>query len=124
MIHKNASNINGVFFEVVEGANSIQEGSLKDLHGEADLSAIGVDITLPNVIEHIVRLKRVAGNKHLKQLLMDCRGGQANDSTLQFAIDDRAIGPAGGEVEDRLEEVVGSILVSHVEYSTLDVVNG
>ena len=103
MIHKNASNIDGVFFKVVEGANSIQEGSIIDLRGEADLSAVGVDITLPNKIEHIVRLKRVAGNEHLKQLLMDGCGGQADNLTLQFAIDDRAIGPAGNEVEDRLQ---------------------
>ncbi len=66
MIHKNANNINGVFFKVVEKANHIQEGSTVDLHGEADLSAVGVNITLPNVIEYIVRLKRVAGNKHHK----------------------------------------------------------
>ena len=54
---------------------------------------------------------------------MDGRRGQADNLTLQFAIDDRAIGPAGGDVEDRLEEVVGSILVSRVKYSTLDVVD-
>ena len=38
-------------------------------------------------------------------------------------LDDRAIGPAGSEVEDRLEEIVRSILVSRVKYSTLDVGN-
>ena len=54
---------------------------------------------------------------------MDGCGGQAYDLTLQFAIDDRAIGPAGSEVEDRLEEIVRSILVSRVEDSTLDVGN-
>jgi hypothetical protein len=126
VIHENASNINGVFFKVVEGANSIQkqEGSIIDLRGEADLSAVGANTTLPNVIKHIVRLKRVAGNEHFKQLLMDGRGGQADDLTLQFAIDDHVIGPAGGEVEDRLEEVVGSIMVSRVEYSMLDIVDG
>ena len=67
------------------------------------MSAVGIDITLPNAIEHIVRLKRVAGNKHLEQLLMDGHRGQADNLTLQFAIDDRAIGPAGNEVEDRLQ---------------------
>ena len=66
MIHEDASNVDGVFFEVVEGANSIEEGGIVDLRGEADLSTIGVDVTLPNVIEHIVRLERIAGNKHLK----------------------------------------------------------
>jgi hypothetical protein len=116
VIHKNASNIDGVFFEVVEGANSIQEGSIIDLRGEADLSAVDVNITLPNVIKHIMRLKRVAGNKHFKHFLMDGCKGQAANLTLQFTIDDRAISLAGGEVEDWLEEVVGSILVSRVEY--------
>ncbi len=43
--------------------------------------------------------------------------------TLQFAIDDCAIGPTGSEVEDRLEEIVRSILMSHVEDGTLDVGN-
>ena len=52
---------------------------------------------------------------------MDGHGGQAYDLTHQFAIDDRAIGPAGSEVEDRLEEIVRSILVSCVEDGTLDV---
>ena len=43
--------------------------------------------------------------------------------TLQFAIDDCAIGPTGSEVEDRLEEIVRSILVSRVEDGTLEVGN-
>ena len=66
MIHEDASNVDLVFFEVVEGANSIEEGGIVDLRGEADLSTVGVDVTLPNVIEHIVRLERVAGNEHFK----------------------------------------------------------
>ena len=44
--------------------------------------------------------------------------------TLQFTIDDCAISPAGSEVEDRLEEVVRSNLMSRVKYSMLDVGDG
>ncbi len=66
VIHKNASNIDGVFFKVVEGANSIEEGGIVDLRGEANLITVGINVTLPNVIEHIVRLEKLAGNKHLK----------------------------------------------------------
>ena len=51
---------------------------------------------------------------------MDSCGGQAYGLTLQFTIDDHAIGPTGSEVEDRLEEIVRSILVSHIEDVTLD----
>ena len=66
VIHKNNSNVDGVFFELIKGTNSIEEGGIVDLRGEADLSTVGVDVTLPNVIEHIVRLERVAGNEHFK----------------------------------------------------------
>ena len=62
VIHEDASDVNGVFFEVVEGANSVEEGGVVDLRSEVDLSTVGVDVALPNVIEHIVRLKRIAGN--------------------------------------------------------------
>jgi hypothetical protein len=66
VIHEDASNVDGVFFEVLEGANSIEEDGIVYLRGEADLSTVGVDVTLPNVIEHIVRLERKAGNEHLE----------------------------------------------------------
>ncbi len=112
MIHKNTSDIDRVYFEVVEQANSIQEGSVIDLSSEADLSAILVDIALPNVIEHIVRLKSITGNKHLKQLLMDGGGGKADNLALQLAIDHRAVGPVGGKVEAWLKEVVRSVMMS------------
>ena len=47
VIHKNTSNVDEVFPEVIEGANSIQEGSVIDLCSEADVSAILVNIALP-----------------------------------------------------------------------------
>jgi hypothetical protein len=88
VVHEDSSDVDGAFLEVVEGANSIEEGGIVDLRAEADLSTVGINVTLPNVIEHIMRLERVAGNKHLKKLLMDGCGGQAYDLTLQPAIDD------------------------------------
>ena len=66
MIHEDASDADGVFFEVLERANSIEEGGIVDLRAKADLSTVGVNVTLPNVIEHIVRLERIAGNEHLE----------------------------------------------------------
>ena len=66
MIHEDASDVNGEFFKVIEGANSIEEGGIVDLRGEADLSTVGVNVTLPNVIKHIMRLERIAVIEHLE----------------------------------------------------------
>ncbi len=57
MIHEDASNVDLVFFEVVEGANSIEEGGIVDLRDEADLSTTGFNVTLLNVIEHICEVQ-------------------------------------------------------------------
>ncbi len=72
---------------------------------EVNVSALLVNIALPNVIEHIVWLKCIAGNKHFEQLLMDGGGGKVDNLALQLAIGHRAVGPAGGKIEAWLEEV-------------------
>ena len=87
------------------------------------MSAILVNIALPHVIGHIVRLKRIAGNEHFKQLLMDGGGGKAGNLALQLAIDHRAVGPAGGKVEAWLEEGERSVLMSRPKDITLDLVD-
>ncbi len=87
------------------------------------MSAILVDIALPNVIEHIVQLKCIAGNEHFKQLLMDGGGGKADNLALQLAIDHPAVSPAGGKVEAWLEEGERSVLMSRPKDITLDLVD-
>jgi len=50
VIHKNSSNIDGIFFEVVERADCIEESCIVNLRGEAMMSTVLVDITLENVV--------------------------------------------------------------------------
>ena len=99
VIHKNSSNIHGIFFEVVDRADCIEEGCVINLRGEAMMITVLVDITLEDVVQHIVRLERVPRDKHLKKLLMDSGGGNTDDLTLQFAIGRRAFGSARGQVK-------------------------
>ena len=42
--------------------DGIEKGSVVHLSCEADLGAFGIDIALPNVIEHTMWLERIAGN--------------------------------------------------------------
>ena len=120
MIHKNSSNIDGIFFEVVERADCIEEGCVINLRGETLMITVLVNITLEDVVQHVVRLERVSRDKHLKKLLMDSGGGKTDDLTLQFAIGHRAFGSARGQVKAWLEEVVRSVLMGGIQDIALD----
>ena len=120
MIHKNSSNINGIFFEVVERADCIEEGCRINLRGEVMMSTILVDISLEDVVQHVVRLEHVPRDKHLKKLLMDSGGGMKDDPTLQFAIGHPAFGSARGQVKAWLKEVERSVLMGSIQDITLD----
>ena len=54
IILKNASQIDGVFFEVIKRTNGVQEGSVVDLGAELDWLALVVNVALPDMVEHIV----------------------------------------------------------------------
>jgi len=123
VIHKNSSNIHGIFFEVIDRADCIEEGCVINLRGEAMMITVLVDITLEDVVQHIVRLERVPRDKHLKKLLMDSGGGNTDDLTLQFAIGCRAFGSARGQVKAWLEEVVRSVLMGNIQDIALDGLN-
>ena len=120
MIHKNFCNIDGIFFEVIERADCIEKGCVINLRGEALMNTVPVDITLEDVVQHVVRLEHVSWDKHLKKLLMDSGGGKADDLTLQFAIGHRASGSARGQVKAWLEEVVRSALMGSIQDIVLD----
>ena len=115
MIHKNSSNIDGIFFEVIERADCIEEGCIINLRGEALMITVLVDITLEDVVQHVVRLEHVSRDKHLKKLLMDSCRGKLDDLILQVAISHRAFGSARGQVEAWREEVVRSVLMGGIK---------
>ena len=55
VIHKNASDVDGIFFEVVERVDCIEEGCIINLQGEALMITVLVDIALEDVVQHVVR---------------------------------------------------------------------
>ena len=120
VIHKNSCNIDGIFFKVVERADCIEEGCVINLRGEALMNTGLVDITLEDVVQHVVRLEHISRDKHLKKLLMDSGGGKTDDLTLQFAIGHRTFGSARGQVKAWLEEVVRSVLMGSIQDIVLD----
>ena len=66
VIHKNSCNIDGIFFEVVERADCIEEGCVINLRGEALMNTGPVNITLEDVVQHVVRLEHAPRDKHLE----------------------------------------------------------
>ena len=120
VIHKHSSNIDEIFFEVVERVDCIEEGCVINLRGEAMMITVLVDITLEDVVQHVMRLEHVPRDKHLEKLLMDSGGGKTDDPTLQFAIGHRAFGSARDQVKAWLEEVVRSVLMGSIQDIVLD----
>jgi hypothetical protein len=120
VIHKNSSNIDGMFFEVLERVDCIEKGCIINLRGEAMMGTVLVDITLEDVVQHIVGLEHVPRDKHLKKLLMDSGRGKMDSLTLQLAMGHRAFGSARGQVEAWLEEVVRAVLMGGIQDIMLD----
>ena len=123
MIHKNSSNVDWIFFEVVKRADRVEEDCVVYLRGKTLMITVLVDIALEDVVEHVVRLERVSRDKHLEKLLMESGGGKFDDLILQFAIGHRAFGSARGQVEAWREEVLRSVLMGGIKDIVLDDLN-
>ncbi len=109
-----------MFFEVLERVDCIEKGCIINLRGEAMMGTVLVDITLEDVVQHIVGLEHVPRDKHLKKLLMDSGRGKMDSLTLQLAMGHRAFGSARGQVEAWLEEVVRAVLMGGIQDIMLD----
>ncbi len=124
MILKNARQIDGVFFEVLEGSDRIEKGAVIHLSAQFDGIAIGIDVALPDVLKYVVRLDRITWHKFHKHCPMDGVRREAYNQRLELAVDSSAIRPTGRQVEAWGEKVVGPILVRVAEDVTLHLRGG
>ncbi len=50
--HNDASNVDRIFFEIIERLNCVEKGGIIHLGAKMDGTTILVDVALPDVIEH------------------------------------------------------------------------
>ncbi len=124
MILKDARQIDGVFFEVIEGSDRIEKGAAIYLSAQFDGIAISVNVALPDVLEYVVRLDGIAWHKFHKHCPMDGVRRKRYNQQLELAVDGSAIRPTGRQVEAWGEKVVGPILVRVAEDVTLHLHSG
>ncbi len=77
MILEDARQINGVFFQIIEGSDRIEKGAVIHQSAQLDRIASGVNVALPDVLENVVRLDGIAWHQFIKHSLMDGIGGEA-----------------------------------------------
>ena len=124
MILKDARQIDGVFFEVIEGSDRIEKGAVIHLSAQFDRIAIGVDVALPDVLKYVVRLDGIAWHKFHKHCPMDGVRRERYNQQLELAVDGSAIRPTGRQVETWGKKVVRPVLVRHAKDMMLHLYGG
>ena len=87
MVLKNTGQVDGIFFEVVEGADCIEKGSIVSLGAQCYGLIVGVNVALPNVVEDVVGFNRIAWYENPEKGIVNSFRGQANHQQLQFPVD-------------------------------------
>ena len=78
MVLENAGQVDRIFFEVIEGADGIEKGSVVSLGAQRYGLIVGVDVALPNVVEDVVGFDGVAWHKNPKEGVVNSLRRQAN----------------------------------------------
>ena len=124
MVLKNTGQVDGIFFEVIEGADCIEKGSIVSLGAQCYGLIVGVDVALPNVVEDVVGFNRIAWYENPEKGIVNSFRGQANHQRLQFPVDGLAIRPTRRKVETWRKKIIGPILMSLMEDVPPDLVDG
>ena len=124
MVLENSSQVDGIFFEVVEGADGVKEGSIVSLGAQRYSLVVGVNVALPNVVEDVVGFNGIAWYENPEKGIVNSFRGQANHQQLQFLLDSLAIRPTRGKVEAWRKEIIRPILMSLMEDVALELFHG
>jgi hypothetical protein len=75
MVLEYSGQVDGIFFEVIEGADGIEKGSVVSLGAQRYGLIVGVDVALPNVVEDVVGFNRIAWYENPKKGIVDSARG-------------------------------------------------
>ncbi len=72
MVLNDSGQINGIFFEIIERADSIEERGVVCLSAQRYRLIVGVDVALPDMVVDVVGFDRVSWNEHLEEGIVNC----------------------------------------------------